>query len=265
MLCFALLGASCAAGQHLPGFMWNRRADFVPGSAPGANFNAGNPSPDALGAPVWTCEFALGGEGLDGQPRWYTRPTALLSWDPLFDGFGAWTAGDDTPPAIHRDFALHFRASADTLSRAPILRWRNPLSSSATIDIEGMLRVTWGGVLNTSDAHVDVVIVQFSSAGAATTLFQTTVTKPMPNDQIESVPVDIALVGVPVAPGDSIVYSLRARQTAADPTHYVGVLDEALVFTLRSIASCPADINGDNVVNFADLNAVLGQFNQPCP
>jgi hypothetical protein len=30
-------------------------------------------------------------------------------------------------------------------------------------------------------------------------------------------------------------------------------------------ASCPGDLNGDNVVNFTDLNGVLTNFGQPCP
>ena len=31
---------------------------------------------------------------------------------------------------------------------------------------------------------------------------------------------------------------------------------------LAASASCPGDVNGDRVVNFADLNAVLGAFGQ---
>jgi hypothetical protein len=30
-------------------------------------------------------------------------------------------------------------------------------------------------------------------------------------------------------------------------------------------APCPGDLNGDNIVNFADLNGVLTNFGQPCP
>ncbi len=42
------------------------------------------------------------------------------------------------------------------------------------------------------------------------------------------------------------------------------------VFVFRSVAlpaasTCPGDLNGDHVVNFADLNGVLSNFGDTCP
>lgn len=61
---------------------------------------------------------------------------------------------------------------------------------------------------------------------------------------------------------DAILANVTLLRIAADPFLTTGPPPETMGFDNIRIAACPTDANGDNRVNFGDLNAVLSAFGQ---
>lgn len=216
-------------------FMWQRSADWLPGTAPGGTAN--NPGPGA-GGPVWQYEWTQGG-ALGSSNPWYAQPTNLMSWDPAWynTGFGVWSKGDNVnPPIMHNRLVhnLHDTVKDDI----PLVRWRAPFGQIDDLAINGNLIVHWTGMNGVGKpVDVDVVIAKQTQTGTSV-LFSTTVSKPNPFQSVgDMVTIPVSLSDIELGAGDSIIITHRGRHGFFPHGAWVNLIDNVTLTAIPSPGS----------------------------
>jgi hypothetical protein len=198
----ALLSASaCLAQVYPPGFVWNHNTDWVPGSNPG--WATGNPSPDALGTPVWEAVWVTG-DPLGGANPWYLGAGTRLVWDPFWFGTANpnWVFANDTAPSVGRGTFL--TPGAPSAPRVAALRWIAPATLPGGLLIDGSFVGRWTN--NTSTYQVAIARTPAGgSAADAQLLFSDTLSS-FWNDRPQPVHLRVPTVNA----GDVITLSARA-------------------------------------------------------
>ncbi len=228
-----LFAAPTIAQQYTPGFEWDRSANWTPGLTAGSS--AGNPQPDGEGTGTWQAEWTQGGP-LGSSNEWFAQPGQLMVWDPDWYGInagGAWVKGDNVNPPIFNNRLTH-NIYTTAYESIPMMRWVNPVGDSTVVDIAGTLGVTWSG----NDffgvpVEVDVVIaVNDFSAGVTTALLSDTLIKSTPFPSVgDSTIVEVDLGQVVLDQGDSIIISLRARDSFDGDGRWI-VMEDNVTITL---------------------------------
>lgn len=205
--------------NRLPGNLsWARKLDWQPGTT--FQTSDGNPSPDANSNLVWYYEHTNGGPLLSGD-AWYGQTPTLLVWDNDWYGQlrGAWTTGNDNPPPIFSDEMLHILHDP-FYTKIPRARWKNVFSQEALVALSGNYVIEWGGDVATGAPNVNVqVVVAHLKAASTEVVFSATVAKPTPDNSDENTLVDIPTgTEILIAPGESLVFSLRAVNSIVPPS-----------------------------------------------
>ncbi len=111
------------ASLYTPGFEWDRSTDFS---------TAANPNTDQNGNPVWSYEWFTGSNYTNTNlmtqvagwgPRWEHGPLNISKWDQNTNYNSGWNTNHETT----------------------LIRWTNPVGDNTPIDIQGRLRLWWGG------------------------------------------------------------------------------------------------------------------------
>jgi hypothetical protein len=189
---------------------WQRQADFVPGSVAGTS--AGNPTGP------WSYERTpTAGSPLGTATPWYVQSTTLLVWDDDWFGGGmpCWAGGNDIDPPVDQTDLIH-EVRTDIFDAVPIVRWRNPFATTIELDVDGSLSVLYDGTTDAAQIDVDVVIAALDPANADLgALYATTVHKPTADMSRESVDLTVPAASASLAPGSSIVITLRGRTSVS--------------------------------------------------
>jgi hypothetical protein len=223
--------APTMAQQYTPGFEWNRSANWVPGSIAGSS--AGNPQPDGEGSAAWQAEWTQGGP-MGSSNEWFAQPGQLMVWDPDWYGIGsggAWVKGDNVNPPIFNNRMTH-NIHSTAYSAIPMMRWINPVGDNTVIDIAGTLDVTWSGhEFFGVPVEVDVVIaVNDFSTGVTSVLVGETLSKATPFPSVgDSSVVDVSLGQVVMDEGDSLIFSLRARDSFDGDGRWIVMQDNVTI------------------------------------
>ena len=226
--------AESAHGQtYSAEYVWNREADWVPGSVPG--LPVGNPAPDALGSPVYGYQWTIG-EGLGSEFPWFENPGVQLVWDDDWfgGGQGAWARADDTNPPIFRNRLTH-NLIGSNFDFIPALRWSNPVPGGTVLDITGNLTVLWSGNnFIGAPTDVDVVISVFDpNPDSRVILFAATVSKPIPGLTVgDFVDLDIDLRRIMLDPEAIVSVSLRGHDRMSGEGRWGVLFDQGLNFTI---------------------------------
>jgi len=207
----AVLAATPAIADYEPGFVWNRLSDFTPGAEHGTSIN--NPGPDQMGNAAWGYAYATG-DGFAGETPWYQNPGTVMTWDEDWfgHGFGVWSRGDDQSPLMTDAVVTHHN-KAGSGQYVPVVSWLNPVGDATVVDLAGSLTLTWNaGNGNAFPNDVEFVVAHNDiSAGTITPLFSDTYVKPTPGiSETESLDFDVAVEGIMLDQGDSLVISHRA-------------------------------------------------------
>jgi hypothetical protein len=107
----------------------------------------------------------------------------------------------------------------------------NPANEMLRLSIAGNFRVGWYGGTGAYPVDVDLVVAQRSLAGALTTIYTNTVSKPHNTTNFEFLDVT-ARTAAWANPGDSLLISLRAKEEAQG---YWVTLDDLLSITVEPI------------------------------
>jgi Calcineurin-like phosphoesterase len=230
--------AHASLGQYQTGFVWDRQSDWTPGTAAGTAAN--NPSPDALGTPVWQYEWTTGGP-LGSPNAWHTQPATRSVWDPDWfgSGQGAWVRLNDTNPPIFANRMTH-NLAASSWDFVPMIRWLNPLGDCARIDVTGSLTIAWsgeGGLGAPIDVEV-VIAMDNASNGLQRVLLGQRFAKPTPIvSSGESVTIPVDLRDVALDQGDAIVVSCRGVSDTGQSGRWI-VLRDQLRIQSKNRAKC---------------------------
>jgi hypothetical protein len=194
--------------------MWQRSSDWIPGT-PGSV--SGTPGPS--GPPIWVYEYTTGGGHRLSSNPWFTTPTQMMVWDDNWYGtnVGVWAAGNDLNPPVDANRLAH-NMSSIAHSQAPLIRFNNPNGFGTVFTLAGTLKVVWDGLNGVGyPTPVDVMIgVQDATKSNTNVLLSTTVLKPNNFPSVgDFVTLPVQLTNVMLAPGESIIVSHRARNSAA--------------------------------------------------
>jgi hypothetical protein len=222
----AALVLSLAGIAHGDGFVWQRSADWVPGSGQGGTGN--NPGPGAGGNTVWYYEWTEGGP-LGSTNPWFRNPGNRMSWDPEWyqTGWGVWSRGNDANPPILPARLVH-NVHESAVHAIPLVRWVAPLGPMSDLAITGSLTVNWNGLHGLGlPVAVDVVIAKQNAAQTSTTLlFSQTVSKPNNFPSVgDSLVLPINLQNISMNTGDSIIITHRGRQGFGPNGGWVNLYD----------------------------------------
>lgn len=211
--------------EYVPGFTWNRLADFDLGTQHLSTL--GNPNTDSEGSAVWQYESTdAAGDPLGGANPWYEGATSLMVWDSNWYGqWQRWARGDDFGGMVGPDHLQHLFQQGDG-DHAPVVRWLNPVSDPFVMTITGTLYVH-GDTSGGGFSGIDVVIahVDHSDNDAVSLLYGSTFAE---EDSEQSV----AISGVGIEPGDQIILSGRGLRPSTEG--YISVRDGGLTFTFSS-------------------------------
>jgi hypothetical protein len=221
----------CASAHGQTSLVWQRAADWIPGSVIGGTAN--NPSPAAGSPSVWQYEYTQGGP-LGSSNPWYTQPSSLMTWDADWygSGWGVWSRGDDMNPPVLAGRLVH-NVHASAVQDVPIVRWNSPLGPVNDLAITGSLLINWNGAGGMGlPVDVDVVIAKQNALQTVTTLlFSTTVSKPNPFASIgDAVSIPVNLANLSMDPGESIIITHRGREGFSPAGGWVN-LHDSLSFT----------------------------------
>jgi hypothetical protein len=222
----AVILLSISAAAQAQNFVWQRAADWVPGSTAGGTIN--NPGPGAGSASIWQYEFTQGGP-LGSTNPWYSQGTTMMVWDPGWwnTGWGVWSKGDNVNPPVMSGRLVH-NVHASTFADVPIVRWNNPFGTVNDLGISGSLLVNWNGMNGAGHpVDVDVIIAKQNAQRTATTLlFSTTVAKPNPFVSVgDSVSIPLNLSNISLLNGESIIISHRGRSSLQPSGGWINLYD----------------------------------------
>lgn len=222
--------------------VWNRQTDWAADPAAESIGGPLNPSPDSAGNPAYKHVWATG-TGLDDPTvvnRWYAQPGTPMVWDP------SWAGGPRKLWAVANDVAANIRSDLMTQvttgwtgTYAPMVRWENPTGARMGIKATGTLRLEWYGSY-TSDPTVDVVIARVGSMPGdiqelkswSVNYSQAEVIQGSTSGMFFNISdLDITPAYAIVKADDTIVWSLRSRQTAMDFSTSVRLVDTSLILT----------------------------------
>lgn len=250
--------AGSALAQYRIGDIWQRSADWTPGTAEGFNFGRGNPDDDSKGFATWSAEWVTGGGPLGSGDVWYDNPATLMVWQnmPFGEALPRWLKGLDNGPQVKNVRLDHDLDGppANLFADMPVVRWTNPTRQNIGVSLTGDITVVWngvGGVAFPTDA--DIVIAKVDGVTRThTVLVSQTVQKPNNTTTPESIVIPIAppqnaLLG----PTDQLIWSIRGR-TASIAGAWVVLNDSQVRITLTRILDCAADFNRDGQVDFFD-------------
>ncbi|HUT60939.1 MAG TPA: hypothetical protein VNA25_24085 [Phycisphaerae bacterium] len=216
--------------EYGAGFVWDRSADYDPGTVHGSSL--GNPNTDAAGNGVWQMEYTdSAGDDLGGADPWYQGATSLARWDSDYfhNGRGTWARDNDLGGEFSQGHIVHL-IDAWTVPHdyeyVPILRWLNPVPDPFEMTIEGTLGILWRGNRNlAADVAVDVVVAHLdASDGTTSLLYAETFDKPTHDGSQEELYVPFDPVSLWIEPADELLISLRARGT--DIEKYILLADD---------------------------------------
>jgi hypothetical protein len=239
------LASGAQADSYSPGFIWDRSADWDT-TALVYGTSIGNPMPDSQGNPTWSLEW-VSGDGLDSPNPWYTQVPNPMIWDywapaNVIAG-NSWVRVDDLEPKIMQTQLTNSRSlSWDSWDYQALVRWSNPTEATISADIDGNLRLVWGGSFSRiADTAVDVVVAKYcASSEQFTSLLGETISNPkaVEPDPYPSVPMDIPVSFSQVAfdPGDSLIISLRATTAPSTLASWVILRDDV---TIKMVSSVP--------------------------
>ncbi len=228
-----LCAAPAMAQQYAPGFEWNRRANWVPGTTPGST--AGNPQPDGEGNAVWQAEWTQGGP-FGSVNEWFAQPGRLMVWDPDWYGIGsggAWVQDDNVNPPIFNNRMTH-NIHVDAYQAIPMMRWINPVGDNTVVDIAGTLGITWSGhEFFGVPVDVDVVIaLNDFSTGETTILLGETLTKSKPFPSVgDSTDINVSLGQITLDEGDSLIFSIRGNSSFGGDGRWI-IMEDNISITL---------------------------------
>ena len=122
------------------------------------------------------------------------------------------------------------------------------MNGGETVDPGDAVQITW---ISDDDNLVSSVDLQLSTDGGAT--FPTTLATGQPRlgSFVWNVPLDAEYTD-----------EARIRVVAKDAQNRTGSDDSDGDFIINGTVSCPADLDGDNVIGFGDLNLLLGNYGQ---
>jgi len=225
------LGAAPACAGYYYGFVWDRSADYDPGTTHGSS--DGNPNTDTNGNPVWSLESTnAAGDGLGGANPWYQGATQLEVWDSSWYGGGpTWARGDNVNPGISPTSLTHNISNSSLHGNVPLVRWFSPVDESFSLQITGSLTENWRGGGGLSDnVDFDVAIAHFdASANTYDTLFGEVFEKPTDDQSWESLTKDVAVFAT-IEPGDQIIVSHRGQTPSPRGSTWPNLADD-LIFT----------------------------------
>lgn len=234
----ALVAGASASAQYSVGETWARKLSWTAGTH-GTTIN--NPSPDQKGNDVWSYEYASGG-GLGSSNPWFGESTTLMTWDNSWwkTGQSVWSRGNNFSPPIMSERLIH-TLSLKSSNTMPIVRWTSPIAQPSYIGVTGDLTIGWQGMAGSGfQADVEVVIAVVDSAsGSVTPLYTTVVIKPSASTTQEFLTLPIALGGIHVDLGDSLIFTHRA-QAGALPSGWISMYDKVNV----TLAQVPAPATG---------------------
>jgi hypothetical protein len=258
--------ASGASGEYRPGFVWQRSADWTPGTVEGCAYARGNPDDDAKGYPVWSAEWVGGGGPLGSGDVWYKHDPKLMVWQnmPWGESEPRWLCGMDHGPQVKPNRLDHDLDGPpfDLFDGAPLVRWTNPTQRVADFEIGGPITIIWSGVFDVAfPTVVDVVIAHVSGeTGAIQPLMTISAAKPNNDTVSEATSFSVPNIAVAVGPHDQIIWSIRGR-TASPTGAWVVLVDHDLKITLKGYNECEADFNHDGQVDFFDYLDYVVAFN----
>lgn len=213
----------------------DRNEQWVGGTAPGTT--AGNPGPVLSGRPTWSYEWS-GGGGLGAADAWFAQGGTLLSWDGDWfgEGRGVWAFADDEAPLIDR---TELTQGFD-LTRVAMIRLHNNLDVTLAIRTSGIMRIMWRGYDGQTPATVPIdveLVLGHLDAGHALVakVVAERIAKPTPSTIPEAATVVLPEHELIVAPGDSIVWSVRPTAASAENA-WITAVDDGLVLDVRSCA-----------------------------
>lgn len=132
-LCAVLIAGAAIAEDYPIGFTWNFSDDWVDRPASDQGTTNGNPGVDSVGNPVYSFERYVGvpsDANLDSDNPWYTYPTARLTWDDDWYGWGGvWSDGNNVYPMIHPTLEMQ----GSSLTEIPALRWKCPSNETLRV------------------------------------------------------------------------------------------------------------------------------------
>lgn len=249
--------AAGAAGEYRPGFVWQRSADWTPGTVEGCAFARGNPDDDAKGYPVWSAEWVDSRGPLGASDVWYANPPMLMVWQnmPWGEPEPRWLRGMDHGPQVKPNRLDHDLDGPpfNLFEAAPLVRWTNPTHRMAGLEIGGPITVLWSGVDDVAfPTIVDVVIAHVNGeTGSVQPLMTLMAVKPTNSTEPEVSTFNVPDIPAAVGPHDQIIWSIRGRE-ASPKGAWVVLIDHDLKITLKGFTGCEADYNGDGQVDFFD-------------
>jgi len=188
------------ADSYTPGFVWNRSADWVPGTVNDAT--AGNPNNDSKGNPTWYYEQSQGGSLSSANP-WYSQPRSSLVWSADTQ---QWRAGtQDQDPSVAQT-AME-QADINFTFASPVVRWQNPTGQSILANIDFGTDVVSGRV-GSGSYNLELAVVEYRAlTNSYDVLWTDSRTAPW-NRQVQPGP-SVDLPDVSIGAGDSILFTMR--------------------------------------------------------
>jgi uncharacterized protein (TIGR03382 family) len=107
------------------------------------------------------------------------------------------------------------------------------------VNIAGTMVLNWNGVNGLGrPVDVDVVIAKIPASGTPSVLYSATVSKPHPFPSVgDSVNLPVTLANVSVNSGDSIVFTLRGKNSVGPLGAWVNLYDSLVITSIPSPAS----------------------------
>ncbi len=227
-LTVALLAAfvtATAQAAYVPGFVWNRAADWAPG-ADGAT--TPNPTADAEGSAVWA--YGRSNADDDTSSTWYQNFNLEGVWETSSDEF--WDAdGDDSDPNtnstdnhhIYQAYHRHWRGNGRVPGFVPIVEWRTPLAGTAEIKVTGDIVITH----SRTDGRSKTVFAFYDASADTWTEIVNQNVDNLSADTSQTISIDETYT---VDPGDKFVLSTTYRAGTQQNNAYTD--DSDLDFTL---------------------------------
>lgn len=253
-----MIGVSGAHAQYPNGFEWRRETDFDSGTVEGAAWACGNPSTDLNGNLVWSHEVVTGGGAIGSPEPWYTRPPAIMVWDNSYFGNPRWVRVLDNTPFYSSTLTEHFLWSS-SFAYVPLARWRNPTGRTIHVSISGSFRLN--SRAGQPGQNAEAVIVRRAPPSGYSLVLSVSAVSPG-DGSFAFVSADVPDIEVP--PEGELIFSVRGTAASASTNDTIFIAD-LITITLIAGGDCPIDANGDRQVTFADVTAVLANFNAVCP
>lgn len=242
--------SSASALEYAPGVVWDRYADWTPGTTPGSS--DGNADDDRNGNPTWLYANLQGGGGLGSATPWFEGTATPQVWDDSWTGAlsnQAWARAYNGPgepkiganPPITRGNMIHdLSQNTGSWNYKPGILWLNPAGEGSIVNVTGSFTATWNGygLAYYPDIPIEYVAAKFdSSSNDFEILYSGRVTNPQVGASYTGVVrvtlPDLNLENLRFDEGDYMIYSIRGDSSYQWPAAWVGLTD-SLQITLVS-------------------------------